>query len=445
MINEFRKVRKAFKSLEKAYLSEDKNSDEYLAAVCIFEHITYKLLSTSDTDKFIGFRTFFNLIKQVLTYRNDIILELDKSGKMIILAGGVKSPQVIIDYIEQSSGKKAHSYMEKGFLLQSPIVRRKDILVFLPFAFLQAIRSTFHVRRSNMALVIVELAEIAALLKFIRVNQIDQVFDFLPYEKDSNFMALVLASENVKVTKNPSPGPLALLNRIVIADTMTLSTPYQQEEVKRFASTMRVKEFLLWPPERALTYYKNYITHKPTPEFTLGYYSHGQWLRKEQLHTDNGLRAEDAEDELLELMGKFVRNNPKYKLVVFPHPREKSANNIDKAKAYYDKMLQGVAYELVKENIQTTSCFDKVDIAIVLYSTVIYERLFCGYKTIISNKSVRSFPMNNSALNRICFQNYEGMERLINRYINKDTSYFFEDTGLENYQYKYYPTLEKAL
>lgn len=441
MTNELKKVLRAYKALEKAYLSENKSTDEFLAAVSMFESMSYRLLSTSANDRFIGFRMIYRLLKQLGTSHRNIVLEFDNDSKSMLILGSVNLNEFVVQYVEKCSNQTIKSYVEKDALLLSRHISLKQVIEFLPFAFKQAFRCIFDWRRMNIALTIHELLEISAVLKYVKENEIEHVYDFFPYEKDSNFMTLILRAEGIKITKNPSPGPLATHNRILIADTVTISTPYQLEELKKFADTIRVSEYLMWPPERAFTYYQRYINHVHSERNTIGFYSHGQWIRKAQAHSDDGVTSIDGESQILSWLKQLLVELPQFKLIIFPHPRERHPENIESMKAYYRSKLGDVNYEVITDNVKTMLALEKVDIAVVLFSTVIYERLFCGYKTLIGNNTIRSFPMNMSPLNNICFQNYERMKELILEFADKDEDYFFAKANLEDYKFTNYKML----
>jgi len=431
MTNELKTVLAAYKKLERAYISDDKRSDEFLASVSMFESMSYRLLSTSSNDRLIGFRMIYRLLKQRGSGHKDIVLDVDADSKIMIVGGGIKLAEFVIKYIKLSTGEKIKTYIEKDALLLSDRISLGTVISYLPFALRQAFRCFFNWRRVNIALTIHEMLEISIVLKYVKDNSIEHIYDFFPYEKDSNFMTLLLREMGVKVTKNPSPGPLATHNRILIADEITVSTPYQVEELKKFKDTIRVKQYLMWPPERAFTYYERYINHIPTQRFTLGFYSHGQWIRRAQAHADDGVTTHDGESEILGWLKQFLTERPQFKLLIFPHPREKSPENMENMKQFYKSILGDTNYEIMTENVRTMFSLEKVDIAVVLFSTVIYERLFCGYKTLIGNNTIKSFPMNLSPLNNVCFQSYESMSSLIEKFADKDEDYFFKNNNLE--------------
>lgn len=446
MTNELLRVVKAYRHLEKNYLSMDKDTDEFLAAVSMFESMSYRLLGDASKDRLIGFRLLFNIIKYKLgRHDKSIICDVNTDSKTIIISGELKKRDEIINYIERVSGKKIKSYLEKDSICTSNLMSWSQLVFYLPFSLKQAFRCVFNWRRTNIALTIYEILEISVVLKYVKDNGIEHVYDFLPYEKDRNFLALLLMEDGVKVTKNPSPGPLAKHNRILIADEVTLSTPYQIEEFLAFKDTIRVKQYLYWPLEGAFDYVDKYLNYLPTPKHTIGFYSHGQWLRNVQGHANSGGANHRGEPELLDWIKQFLDEKPQFKLIVFPHPREKTPDHIKAMKEYYHAALGDIDYEIITENVKTMHALEKVDIAVVQYSTVIYERLFCGYKTLIGNKFIKGFPMNSSPLNNICFQSYQEMKCQIEKYIDKDEDYFFTETGLEKYRFINNPELHPIL
>ncbi len=441
MTSELKEVLLAYRSLEREYYSDNKKSDEFLASISMFESMTFRLLSTSSKDRLIGFRMIYRLLRQRKSGHKEIVLELDEDSKTLIIGGGIKLAEFVVKYIKLSSEKSIKAYIEKDALLLSDRISMGQVLSYMPFAFKQAFRCIFNWRRVNIAMTIHEMLEISVILKYVRDNRITHVYDFFPYEKDSNFMSLIFRAEGVLVTKNPSPGPLAIHNRIMIADEVTISTPYQQEELKKFSDTIRVKRHLLWPPEKSFTYYHRYINHIPTTRYTIGFYSHGQWVRKAQSHADDGVTSNDGENEILRWLSRFLRENPHFKLTIFPHPKEKRQENLGLMRSFYRSQLGDTNYEILEAGVGTMLSLEKVDIAVVLISTVIFERMFCGYKTIIGNNAIKSFPMNLSPLNNICFQSYEGMSTLLLEIAEQREDDYFKKYNLEAYKFTSYPVL----
>jgi hypothetical protein len=253
-------------------------------------------------------------------------------------------------------------------------------------------------------------------------------------------MYLIFKKKGITVFKIPSSGPLATHHKILLADYAALSTPYHYEEVKKFESTIRVKHIHFWPPERAHLYYSRYKENSQWEESgTIGFYSHGEWLRKAEKHSEIGTRIGEAEEAILRMLGAIVNQNVNYKLRIFPHPRELKAEVYSEMMAYYQHCIGHDSFEIFTEQGGTSQHFAKAEIAIAAFSTILYERLYSGYKTLIGNMFIDNFPMNQSPLNSICFKNRDELEILLQRFGGMEANNFFEMTGLENYRLDAYP------
>jgi hypothetical protein len=177
----------------------------------------------------------------------------------------------------------------------------------MPFAIAQSFRAMFSPYRQGEALSIAEVMEIAYILHYMKAQDINKVYDFVPYEIDSNFMYVVFKEAGVEVVKVPSSGPLATHHKILLADDVVFSTPYHLEEYNKFRDSFRVNTILAWPPERAFQYYPKYKNDPPAAApSTIGFYSHGEWLRKLEKHSAYGGRIGEAEETILRYLGRYV-------------------------------------------------------------------------------------------------------------------------------------------
>lgn len=438
MINELRYVIKRFREIEAAWLAPEKNTDDYLAAVCLLEYPSYRLKETDQRDRLIGFRTFRRTLRRIYSSGKGLRV-IDNQGDSLVIGGGAASKDIIA-YISRSGKANIHTYMERDMMSLDGGNRLSLLFALLPFALRQAFRCITSKYRRNLALSITEVTEIAYLLHFLQEKKLNLVYDFLPYEVDSNFIFMLLKEQGTHVVKIPSSGPLATHHKILISDDVVFSTPYHYEEYHKFRNTFRIRHQLLWPPERAHQYYDKYRSDKPIPKRkTLGFYSHGEWLRKAEKHSAYGGRIGDAELTILQFMGKFVLEHPEYAIIIFPHPRENKAHVTAQRDKFYRDALGSARFTISNFGGGTSHNFDKCDIALAAFSTILYERLYCGYKTLIGNMYIFEFPMNKSTLNNICFQTYEDMSAKILRFSESDEKEFFEQCELTGYQLENYP------
>ncbi len=442
MINELKSILKAYDKLESAWFSTEKKTDEYLAASCFFENMTYRLTDSDKRDPLIGFRMAKRLIGRIYSKKDDSIQILNPEATNVVLGGILRTKDVIINYIRRCSKEPVKAYIAKDFISASGQKKFPLLLALLPFMLRQSFRSIFSSRRLNLALSIHEVFEIAFLLHFFRTQNINHVYDWIPYEKDSNFLSLLLMKEGIAVTKIPSPGPLATHNRIMIGSEVILSTPYHFEELKKFQDSIRTGKVTKWPPQGAEAHITQYLNHPETPQFSIGFYSHGSWVRKEERHSQHGREVDVAELKILSFLGKFVVENPQYSLVIFPHPREKKKDVTERTRKFYTEAIGHDHFKFVPDGLSTVSSFHLADIAIGAFSSILYERMYCGYKTLIGNIGFYDFPMNGSTLNNISFVTYEGMKKLIEEFAQHDEAYYFQRTNLDEYRYLHYQVNE---
>jgi hypothetical protein len=438
MTNELRSVIRTYKEVEHAWTHGEKNTQEYLAAVCLFEYPSYRLLDSDRYDRLIGFRLLVRTLRRILATGKGK-KTIDREARAIIVSSS-KNSEDIIRYISQSGQTSIHTYFDRDHMSLGDYGKAAVVFTWLPFAIKQAFRCVFNSYRSTLALTIAEIPEIAFLLQYAKRNRVHMVYDFLPYEVDSNFMYLLFRENQIGVFKTPSSGPLATHHKILLADHLALSTPYHFEEIKKFYSTIRIGKYHLWPPEKAHMYYNKYKDNHSWDEAgTLGFYSHGEWLRKAEKQSDYGGRIGDAEEAILGMLGNIVKQNPHYKLRIFPHPRELKEEVRSEMHAHYRRCIGHDSYEVFTQPGGTSQHFSKAEIAIAAFSTILYERLYSGYKTLIGNMFIFEFPMNQSPLNSICFKTQAELEELLQRFGNMEAETFFQTTQLANYRLEAYP------
>jgi len=438
MTNELRSVIRKYHEIEKAWTSNEKNSQEHLAAVCLFEYPSYRLLDSDKHDRLIGFRMLVRTLRRILSDGKGRT-SITKGADSIVISS-TKNSADIIQYITRSGKTDLHTYIDRDHMSLGDYGKWNLLFAWLPFAVSQSLRCLTSTYRSTLALTIAEMPEIASMLQFSKRNRIHMVYDFLPYEVDSNFMYLLFRENKIGVFKIPSSGPLATHHKILLADHLALSTPYHLEEIKKFTSTIRIGQYHMWPPEKAHMYYSKYKNNCAWEEAgTIGFYSHGEWIRKAEKQSDYGGRIGDAEEAILSMLGAIVQHKPHLKLRIFPHPRELKPESRSEMQAHYRHCIGHDKFEIFTQPGGTSQHFAKAEIAIAAFSTILYERLYSGYKTLIGNMFIDEFPMNQSALNAICFKTRPELEEMLIRFSEMDADTFFTSTGLSNYRLEAYP------
>ncbi|MFM7722274.1 MAG: hypothetical protein ACKO7C_04640, partial [Bacteroidota bacterium] len=300
------------------------------------------------------------------------------------------------------------------------------------FALRLSLQCLVDSRRLNLALLIREVVEWTAVFDFISTNNIKEFFDFTPFEKDSNALACLLKQHKIKVTKIPSPGPFAGHHTFMIADEVVVSSAYQLEEIPHIKQWY-VSRLLHWPAEQYSRYAHCYMNPPFPPKNTIGFYSHGEWVRRKAGHANFGFGIEENELFLLDSLKVFLKKYPHFHLLVFPHPKERLDPEFE---SFYASKFEGSAIQIAPLEMKSSENFFKVNIGVMAYSTLLFERLALGYKTFIGTNFQTSFPLEGSPLKNLCLSNYDQFEHaflIANEERDQD---FFIRCQLEKYPLK---------
>jgi hypothetical protein len=276
------------------------------------------------------------------------------------------------------------------------------------------------------------VVEWAAVSDFISTNKTTEFFDFTPFEKDSNALAFLLMQLGVKVTKIPSPGPFAGHHTFMIADDVVVSSAYQLEEIPHFKQWF-VSRLLHWPAEQYSRYAHCYTNSPLPPKNTLGFYSHGEWVRRKAGHANFGFGIQENELFLLESLKTFLKKHPHFQLIVFPHPKERFDSEFQ---TFYSSLFEGTNTIIAPVEMKSSETFFRVSMGLMAYSTLIFERLALGYKTFIGAHLHTSFPLEGSPLKNLCLSDYESLEAALLLANEETEKEFFERCRLEKYPLK---------
>lgn len=437
----FDHIVKCYKQLRKA----PPQSDHGLAWHCMHRNPTFRLDEHADRTPTIGFRCIWRVLRSIKQGKTALFSIEGGNKQHLILEGVSRLYESRLAYTERESGIRPGYYIAKEEL-PGMLSENLSTFTFIRAALPIALRCVFSsTERSNRALHIVHLAEATALRSLIETYNIKRVYDFAPYHIDSNWLYLLLSDLVDEYYKLPSPGPLNTHNSIILCDTLVTSSAYHNEEIESLPG-VRYKRKAHWVPEQAYDYIHRYShphqLEEPAPK-TLGFYSHASWLRKMQRHRDNGLNTLKAEEILLDFLKRFLQSHSTYQLTIFLHPKEKTTGVIEDAHRYYRERLGSDRICFAANDVSTAHSFETVDIAIAAFSTILYERLFCGYKTFIGKMGIRDFPVEGSSLHHISFSDERKMTALIEQSEQQSRTDFFNDYDLWNYHHCSYPTLAK--
>jgi len=387
----------------------------------LLHDLTYRLPNNAKRDLLIGFKEWKRIVSREIIESTFIPIS------PCVLVSTSNQKEIAEEYVSANTNHQALNVMVREELTLS-----KFPLKFHLFALRISLQCLFDSRRANLALLIREVVEWTVVSDIISTNNTTEFFDFTPFEKDSNALAYLLMEEGIKVTKIPSPGPLTGHHTFMIADEVVLSSAYQMEELSHFEHWY-VKELLHWPPEQYLRHAHCYTNAPIPPKNTIGFYSHGEWVRRKAGHADFGFGIQENELFLLESLKTFLKKHTNFQLIVFPHPKERS----DAAfQSFYSTLFEGTNTIIAPIEMKSSENFFKVNIGVMAYSTLLFERLALGYKTFIGTNFQTSFPIEGSPLKNLCLSNYETFEVAILLAHEETEKEFFERLGLKNYSLK---------
>jgi hypothetical protein len=408
-------------------------SDEWLVKQCLLHNMSYRLPKQASVDPMIGVREWRRWWRR---RSSDRAYEGDGCNRDLLLLSNKSQLEGASDYVKACIGHKPGFVLLKDDLFGS--MKSGEQMQHLLFSLGIVLRCFFSDHRSNLALLIREVPEWISVLRFSKQQGIKKVYNFIPFEKDTNFLSMLFRDAGIEHVLIPSAGPLATHNHMLLGTELIISTPYHKEELLHFRETIRVGKITRWIPERSQQYVHRYLSTRPTPAKTIGFYSHGSWLRSRQSHADNGLGIEHAEERLMADLSRFLKAHPDFRLVIFAHPREKKPEVLEQSMAYYGKYfsMDNGSVTFTGPEVKTALAFDMVDIAVAAFSTIQYERLFCKFKMLIGNYGIEGFPLRGSSLARICFRRYEDMEALLLKSTALSADAFFAEFGLEDYSFQ---------
>lgn len=426
-----------FKALILSFGNVKKASPFYSATQNLFGK-TFRIPESEKTSSKLFLSIALNTLKKH-PERKACRLENNQSG-IFIYDGGLSSYDQRKEYCEHFLPEKINGgFFLEGLCFLDGVWEYVNYCIGLLFIFpLILVRSLRLNDKGPLALIPKEIVETYQLLRLCKNFNVKELYHFNIYEKNSNILTLILQQNNLKVCKIPSEVPLAIWNSIIIADKLCICNAYQYEELNYFKSGMYINETEYWGPEMMMKVFKQYdqpIDLKASKN-KIGFYSTAAWVRKRSNHVDQGFNMVENEFFLSKLLYEYCRINPDKELLVFLHPKEKNFNS-QEVSAYYESIYHGINYRIINENKSTAELFDKCDIAVAFNSTIIYERLYFGFKSLLMPLSFRNFPIKNSSIENICVFTREALFTKLDHSFLLSPEEFFKESSITNYsQYK---------
>ena len=89
--------------------------------------------------------------------------------------------------------------------------------------------------------------------------------------------------------------------------------------------------------------------------------------------------------------------------------------------------------ELTDTTIKSTEAFAKVNIGISVFSTIIFERISLGFKTILAPLDKKDFPLSGSPFRNICAYTREELFSKLDKNLSMNNKEFFEVNNVSAY------------
>lgn len=209
------------------------------------------------------------------------------------------------------------------------------------------------------------------------------VYLFRPYHVDVVMITAYLMRSQVHAVTIASSTPLWPAKTRLIGSTVVLCNPYQEFELRSYASMGRFGESVLWGPEDIGDLVR-YSTRRPRERVArvLGVYTQGFWLRRELeiIKPDLGRAYSELEDTVLECTLKMVRDGLVTEVLLLPHPLER--RYLDRTLKHYSSIVAERGVRLhIDGHTSSADTFDEVGLGLTTFSTVGFDRLYCGFKT----------------------------------------------------------------
>lgn len=420
-------------------------SDRELANFARKNFLSYRLPASAAYDPLIGFKVMYRAMKR----KADPIATqvLNATREDLVITGSAASAKLRVDYLN-SLGVEVHSVVIKdGLASQWRTIPVGSLISILIRGLLRSTSLLFQsALRKNRALFFLDELERHVLFKWIEKHQLKRIHDFSQFEVDSNLAYLEVKSRwpSVEYWKYPSPGPLSLHNAILLSDVLCINSPYHLEECEAWDGLIRCASLKMVPPEQYLSYQDQVGAYRDENPMTIGYYSHGSWLRILRGDADDGLNIAASESQLLALLTDFLDQNQQAELCLFLHPMERNLAYTNQLKQQYQRLIEfGDRVRFSDPDLgSSTQQFNQVDVGIGVYSTILFERLFCGGKTLIYSPS-EAFPIEGSALNGIAVHegNKMKLSGMLESALITPTNDYLKEKGLTGYCFKEIQTI----
>lgn len=413
------------------------NKKLFYASVYLFHKQSFRLPQSAGVDRLIVLKSYLKAVRAL--FKMDKGMKTISEGEIGVLDSSFNGMEDRVKYLKFYNVSPAYFFSRgdlsgnMGFLsgVFGFTILTSLLFFFWPVSFLK--------NRTNYALLFRESIEWMNIISYCKRNNIRAIYMFSIYEKDSNLLAFLLMKKGITVNKITSEVPVSFANKIILTDNLFLCFNYQMEEVKMLSETLFYKKIATWMPEMQLNYLDLYDKKKiRLPANVIGFYSGACWLRKKLDHTIlETIGSYDAEEKVLKDLLEYVQKKSNLRLMIFLHPIEKrNKSNLDDAMKYYSAIINEDLKSKVEFHPSDSPgvfAFDKINIGVSLFSTIMFERLSLGFKCILNPVDKPDFPIANSPFRNICAYSKSELFEKLDKNINLSMEEYLRENNIKNY------------
>jgi hypothetical protein len=160
---------------------------------------------------------------------------------------------------------------------------------------------------------------------------------------------------------------------------------------------------------------------------TIGLYMSGFYARKKQGGWQPNFYEEgiSAEQLLIERFSEYAKSRPEVNILICPHYK-RNIETYEDAKRYYKNILKLKNCQLCKPNSIKNSPIENVDLGVVLNSSVFWQRIVIGLKTIFVNSVIINDCIYSSNLSNICLETIDNdFEASVDKFLYMNVDEFY--------------------
>ena len=350
----------------------------------------FSLPEISKKDRLIGVKQFYRSYKRIFTKKSLYIS--NQNGNTLIFSLNTFNREDEIAIIETNSSDKVYGIITKADVLSygSWNLKILNFILLCFYSFIFAPAAFFSKKnRLNFALLPEHLLGLRFVRSVIRKKKLPNLYCFYTHEPEINLVSYYAMKSGVGVSLVPNANPLFMFNRNLQGDKLYISLSYQKDEASFFYDMPYEK----WDVLKTKVHNNQFfMENKVYSKNVIFYYSHASWLRKEEGHNIPYFNEVEMEFSALSILGELVKEN-KIEIIICLHPKEKNVKKtiIDNYyRSYFGDTFvfqDGDSYDTFLDN----------SIGFGAFSSVLFERVECGYKTVFLMDSLNDeFPIESS-------------------------------------------------